>query len=130
MKILLGCKEGRVGNNVMDVAVKHAKAFGAQVMIVTSMIGGDKTEKDEIIKAEKNAKLIKDALDKEGIKSETHLLVRGMEPGEDIVRFAKEKKVDEIIIGVKNRSKVGKLIFGSAAQVVILEAKCPVLAVK
>lgn len=130
MKILLGCKEGRVRNNLMEIAVKHAKAFDAQIMIVTSMVGGDKTEKEQIIKAEKNSKLIKDALEKEGIKTETHLLVRGLEAGEDIVRFAKEKKVDQIIIGVKNRSKVGKLIFGSAAQVVILEAKCPVLAVK
>ncbi|MBU1193804.1 MAG: universal stress protein [Proteobacteria bacterium] len=130
MKILLGCKEGRVSNNVLEVAVKHAKAFDAQIMIVTSMIGGDKTEKDQIIKAEKSSKLIKESLDKEGVQNEVHLLVRGMEPGEDIVRFAKEKKVDQIIIGVKNRSKVGKLIFGSAAQVVILEAKCPVLAVK
>lgn len=130
MKILLGCKEGRVANNVMEVVVKYAKAFDAQIMIVTSMIGGDKTEKDQILKAEKNSKLIKDALDKEGIQNEVHLLVRGMEPGEDIVRFAKEKNVDQIIIRVKNRSKVGKLIFGSAAQVVILEAKCPVLAVK
>lgn len=130
MKILLGCKEGRIANNVMEVVVKYAKAFDAQIMIVTSMIGGDKTEKDQILKAEKSSKLIKDALDKEGIKNEVHLLVRGMEPGEDIVRFAKEKNVDQIIIRVKNRSKVGKLIFGSAAQVIILEAKCPVLAVK
>ncbi|RLC23367.1 MAG: universal stress protein, partial [Deltaproteobacteria bacterium] len=65
-----------------------------------------------------------------GVKCETHLLVRGFEAGEDLVTFAKEKKVDEIIIGVRSRSKVGKLIFGSTAQVVILDAHCPVLTVK
>jgi nucleotide-binding universal stress UspA family protein len=53
-----------------------------------------------------------------------------MEPGEDIVRFAKENNVDEIIIGVRSRSKVGKLLFGSTSQVVILEAYCPVVTVK
>jgi len=65
-----------------------------------------------------------------GIKNETHLLIRGFEPGEDIVTFARENKVDEIMIGVRSRSKVGKLIFGSTAQAVILGAHCPVMTVK
>ncbi|MFN2437147.1 MAG: universal stress protein, partial [Desulfotignum sp.] len=58
------------------------------------------------------------------------LLVRGLEPGEDIVRFADENRVDEIVIGVRSRSKVGKLLFGSTSQVVILQAGCPVVSVK
>lgn len=130
MKILLGCKEGRISDNVMEEAVKYAKAFDAQVLAVTSLIGGDKTEKSQIVKAEENFKAVKKALDDQGIKNETHLIVRGLEAGEDLVRFSKEKDVDLIIIGVKNRSKVGKLIFGSVAQVVILEANCPVLSAK
>jgi len=38
--------------------------------------------------------------------------------------------VDEIIVGVKRRSKVGKLLMGSTAQYVILQAPCPVVTVK
>jgi nucleotide-binding universal stress UspA family protein len=57
-------------------------------------------------------------------------LVRGLPAGEDLVNFSKEAQVHEIIIGIRNRSKVGKLIFGSTAQFVILEANCPVLSVK
>lgn len=130
MKILLGCKEGRFSSGALEVAVKHAKAFGAEILVAASLIGGDKTEKEQIIEIENNFKKVKKTLDKEGVQNETHLLVRGLEAGEDIVKFSKEKKVDQIIIGVKNRSKVGKLIFGSTAQVVILESDCPVLAVK
>ena len=44
--------------------------------------------------------------------------------------FLLENEIDEIVIGIKKRSKVGKLIFGSTAQYVILEAPCPVLTVK
>ena len=51
-------------------------------------------------------------------------------PGEDLVRFANENEIDQIIIGVKNRSKVGKLLLGSNAHYIIMEAPCPVLAVK
>jgi nucleotide-binding universal stress UspA family protein len=56
--------------------------------------------------------------------------VRGLEAGEDLVRFAKEEEIDEIYIGIKKRSKVGKFIFGSTAQYVILEAHCPVVTIK
>lgn len=130
MKILVGYRGIDVGKDLMDIAVKHAKAFEGDILIVTSMIGGDKSEMKRLTDAESNLEQAKAYFDDSGVKSKTHLLVRGLEAGEDIVRFAKEKNVDEIIIGVRSRSKVGKLIFGSTAQVVILEAHCPVLTVK
>lgn len=130
MKILVGYKGTNVGKDLMDIAVKHAKAFNGMIYIVTSLIGGDKTEQQEIIDAEKNLEKAKAYFDSLGIKSETHLMIRGFEPGEDIVKFAKENKIDEIMIGVRSRSKVGKLIFGSTAQAVILDAHCPVITVK
>jgi len=130
MKILVGYKGTDVGKDLMDIAVKHAKAFDGEILIVTSMLGGDKTDGQEFVDAEKNLDQAKAYFADFGVKSQTHLLVRGFEAGEDIVRFAQEKNVDEIIIGVRSRSKVGKLIFGSTAQVVILDAHCPVLTVK
>ncbi len=130
MKILVGYKGTDVGKDLMDIAVKHAKAFNGEILIVTSMVGGDKAESKEFVNAEKNLEQAKAYFDDFGVKSQTHLLVRGFEAGEDIVTFAKEKNIDEIIIGVRSRSKVGKLLFGSTAQMVILEAHCPVLTVK
>ncbi len=38
--------------------------------------------------------------------------------------------MDEIIIGIEKKSKVGKLFFGSNAQYIILESPCPVVSVK
>ena len=130
MKILVGYKGTNVGKDLMDIAIKHAKAFDGEILIVTSLVGGEKTEKEEIFEAKKNLESAKTYFDDFGVTSETHLLVRGFEAGEDIVGFAKENDVDEIIIGVRSRSKVGKLIFGSTAQVVILQAPCPVLTVR
>lgn len=60
----------------------------------------------------------------------SHLLTRSLTPGEDIVTSAEEFEVDEIIIGVKNRSKVGKLLFGSTIRYVILKAHCVIVSVQ
>ena len=128
MKILVGYKGDNIDKALMDIAIKHAKAFEGEILIVTSMIDGDKTS--NIAEAEKSLERTKNHFNDFGVKSETHLLIRGLAAGEDLVQFAKEKSVDEIIIGVRSRSNVGKLVFGSTAQFVILEAHCPVLTVK
>ena len=66
----------------------------------------------------------------EDIPCETHVVVNYLTLGEDLVRFAADNSIDGIFIGIKKRSKVGKLVFGSTAQYVILEAPYPVVAVK
>jgi nucleotide-binding universal stress UspA family protein len=130
MKILVGYKGINVGKDLLKIALTHAKAFKGEVLIVTSMVGGGKSEQSKVQTAEENLGKAKKHFAENGITCKTHLLIRGLEAGEDIVNFAIEKEVDEIIIGVKSRSKVGKLLFGSTAQVVILQAECPVLSVK
>lgn len=130
MKILVGYKGVNVGQDLLEIADFHARAFDAEVLVVTSMKGGANIDQSEVRAAEENLKNTKKFFQDKKISCETHLLVRGMEPGEDIVSFAREQAVEEIVIGVKSRSKVGKLIFGSTAQVVILQAHCPVVTVK
>ncbi|MCG8635261.1 MAG: universal stress protein [Desulfobacterales bacterium] len=130
MKILVGYKGINVGKDLLDLAVTHAKAFDAKVLVVTSMRDAGEPDQKKIVDAEKNLEEAKAYFAERGIDCQTHLLIRGFEPGEDIVAFANEKKVDEILLGVKSRSKVGKLLFGSTAQAVILTASCPVVTVK
>jgi nucleotide-binding universal stress UspA family protein len=130
MKILVGYKGVNVGKDLLEIALTHAKAFKGEVLVVTSIVGGGKSEQSHVQNAEENLEKAKKYFDDRGVPCKTHLLVRGLEAGEDLVNFANEKEVDEIIIGVKSRSKVGKLLFGSTAQAVILQADCPVLSVK
>lgn len=130
MKIIIGYRGKEVDKDLLELAVEHAKAFDGTVFLVTSMRGGEEVELKEFTRAEQKLEKTKKIFEKQGIKIETRLLVRGFSAGEDLVNFSKEIKADEIIIGVRSRSKVGKFIFGSTAQFVILEADCPVLSVK
>jgi nucleotide-binding universal stress UspA family protein len=83
-----------------------------------------------IQKAEQELENIRRSFMDEGIACKTEAIVSSISAGEDLVQFTNEKEIDEIIIGVRRRSKVGKLIFGSNAQYIILMAQCPVVAVK
>jgi nucleotide-binding universal stress UspA family protein len=56
-------------------------------------------------------------------------VISDLESGKELVQFAEKNKADEIIIGVRKRSKVGKLMFGSTAQYIILNAPCPVVSI-
>lgn len=130
MKILVGYKGTNIGRDLLKLAAHRLKAYSGEVFLVTSLFGSDQTDTQQISKAEQHLANAKSFLDEQGIKCHTHLLVRGNSPGEDIVQFAIENEIDEIVIGVKSRSKVGKILFGSTAQFVILKAECPVTSVK
>ena len=65
-----------------------------------------------------------------GVDHEVRQLVRGLEPAEDLIAVAEEIGADFIVIGLRRRTPVGKLILGSNAQRILLDAPCPVLAVK
>lgn len=130
MKIVVGYDGSNSAKDALSLAKKHAMAFGAQVIVISSLTGGSVTHAVEVEHANEDLEFAKSMFDAENLPCETKLLVRGMTPGEDLVKFAKENEVDEIVIGIKRRSKVGKLLFGSNAQYVIIKAPCPVVTVK
>jgi len=131
MKLLVGYDGSNAALAATELAKRHAKAFQAEkVYLVRSMEGGQDVARIEFDNAEHDLGRVNRTFSTEDIPSEPHLLVRGLSPGEDLVQFAKENRIDEIIIGVRRRSKVGKLVFGSTAQYVILNAPCPVVSVK
>jgi len=130
MKIVVGYKESKLSKGILDLVKQHAKAFDATVYVISSLEGGvgEKIKEIDVAKGELSyaEKVLKEA----GIKAESELLIRGLSPGEDIVEFAKDKGADEIVVGVKMKSKVGKFLLGSTAQYVILNADCPVVSVR
>jgi nucleotide-binding universal stress UspA family protein len=130
MKILVGYDGTNSAKEALNLAKSHAKAFGASIEVVTSMQKGTESDRNDIEQAERGLEYAKSLFEKADISCNTHLLIRGLSPGEDLVEFANENQIKEIVVGVKRRSKVGKLLMGSTAQYVILKADCPVITVK
>ena len=130
MKILVGYDGSQSAQEAVNLTREHAKAFDASVDVLTSMQHGTENQSAAIDEAENGLNWVKSLFDDDGLTCRTHLMIRGRTPGEDLVEFARENDIAEIIVGVKRRSKVGKLLMGSTAQYVILKAPCPVVTVK
>lgn len=58
------------------------------------------------------------------------LLVRGFDPGMEIVRVAEEEAADLIVMATHGRTGVSHLVVGSAAEKVVRYSSCPVLTTK
>jgi nucleotide-binding universal stress UspA family protein len=84
------------------------------------------------VEAEVDAELVnvRQQLASAGIAAEVRQLARGLDVADDLIAVAEETNADFIVIGLRRRSPVGKLILGSNAQRILLDAPCPVLAVK
>lgn len=63
-----------------------------------------------------------------GYKEIEHRVLRGT-PHEEILKFADENGIDMIIMGTHSRKGLDRIIFGSTAERVVRNSKCPVLTV-
>jgi len=128
MKILVAYDGSDMAKEALALAQKRAKSTDGKIYVLHSLVTDlpQKRHKQD----EREMEEVKDLLERGGFSSETHLTVRNMMPGEHLVEFAEENEIDEIIVGIRMKSKVGKLLLGSTAQHVILNAPCPVVSVK
>ncbi|WP_370247460.1 universal stress protein [Nocardioides sp.] len=110
------------GEAALERAIEEATLRGAALVVVNSH-----RERGD---GEVDLGAVRARLEDSGIAYEVRQLARGFEAAEDLVSVAESHDADLIVIGLRRRTPVGKLILGSNAQRVLLDAHCPVLAVK
>ena len=132
MKIMVCFDGSDEVQEALKEAEKRARAFMGEVLVVASHIIDDQDYPKRIDPTESGLREVRTFFNDRGIPCRTILAFRGFEDpaGEHLRSIAEKEKVQEIIVGIRNRSKVGKLLLGSVAQYLILRADCPVLGVK
>jgi len=130
MTIVVGYVPRSEGRAALRRAAEEARLRSARLVVVNSSKGGSSLDDAEAVEHERELAEVRRELDAEGIENEVRQLVRGLDPADDLIAVAKETGADFIVIGLRRRTPVGKLILGSNAQRILLEAPCPVLAVK
>lgn len=111
------------GEAALAAAIEEARRRGAELIVVNSHQEGAGGGEPDLVEA-------RAALVASGLVYDIRQLTRGFEAAEDLVGVAEANDAVLIVIGLRRRTPVGKLILGSNAQRVLLDAHCPVLAVK
>jgi len=130
VSIVVGYVATKEGRAALRAAAAEARLRNARLVVINSNRGGKDLDREEQARYEQELEIVRKTLDDEGVEHEVRQLVRGVEPAEDLVKVAQETSAELIVIGLRRRTPVGKLILGSNAQRILLEAPCPVLAVK
>lgn len=128
MTIVIGYVPSPEGQAALARGLLEAKLRGGPVVVVNSSRGDALV--DERFAQGEELELVRDVLRESGIAHEIRQPTRGLLASEELVETAAEVDAELIVIGLRKRSPVGKLIMGSTAQRVLLDASCPVLAVK
>ena len=128
--IVVGYVPKPEGHAALRRAAEEARLRNARLVVVNSHRGGREFDHEDAVESEEDLEAIRAELSDAGVEHEIRQLVRGMDPADDLVNVANDVDAEFIVIGLRRRSPVGKLILGSNAQRVLLDAPCPVLAVK
>ena len=128
MTIVVGYIPRPEGIAAVDRAIAEAELRGMRLVVVNTGHHGDYN--DPSFASSQDIDALDSQLTARGIDHEIRQPTRGRAPADELLDAAAETDARLIVIGLRRRSPLGKLITGSTAQQVLLDASCDVLAVK
>jgi nucleotide-binding universal stress UspA family protein len=126
--ILVGYVPTPEGTAALAAATQRALRKGSHLAVLNT--GNEGNYADPVYASEADIDALDAELTRLGVD---HSIIRpndDLTAAESILDHAEHLKAELVVIGVRRRSPVGKLVTGSTAQSVLLNADCPVLAVK
>ena len=131
MKFMVCDEASYQAREALKVAQKHAEVWGAKIEVIQTVTRELPLKHSQVKEMEEKLEAeVQKEFEGISIGYNAQLLITSLEAGEQLVKFAEEERIDQIFIGIQKTSKVGKLLFGSTAQYVILQSPCPVITVK
>jgi nucleotide-binding universal stress UspA family protein len=128
--IVVGFVDRPEGHAALERAIAEASRRGVRLVVAhgrpeAAGIGGGRTPN-----ADESAAHLNLALADLTVGYDVVDIAVGDSYADALVALAEQTTADMIVIGLRRRSPVGKLVLGSNAQRILLDATCPVLAVK
>jgi len=130
MSIVVGYVPTPEGRAALQAAAAEAVLRGASLTVVRTQSQGHELSPEEGRRFDADFAETLALVGGQELRHQVRAPVESADPSENLIAVAEEVGASFIVIGLRRRSKVGKLFLGSNAQRVLLDAPCPVLAVK
>ncbi|MBD7920161.1 universal stress protein [Cellulomonas sp. Sa3CUA2] len=127
MTVVVGWTPDARGHAALLRGAREALAHREDLLVVNATTGTAAV--DDRFAADSDVTDVQALLESLGVEAQVRQAVVRDVPGE-LVAIADEVGASLLVIGIRHRSPVGKLLLGSTAQRILLDARCPVLAVK
>ena len=128
MTVVVGYIPSPQGEAALERAIEEAHIRGSDLVVLNVAHGQAPVEPKRL--HDESAQELEQRLAATGVAHELRRDVRAGDAAENILRVVEELNPELLVIGIRKRSATGKLLFGSTAQRVLLDAPCAVLAVK
>ncbi len=128
--IVIGLKPGLSAEILIGLA-REVAAPDATLHIVSYVtVGRADDEAARLSAVQRDVEEIAAPLRSAGYTVETVVEIVALGLGSELTEYAVEVGADLIVIGLAKRTRVGKALVGGDAQVILLNASCPVLATR
>jgi nucleotide-binding universal stress UspA family protein len=128
MTVVVGYIPNPHGEAALTAGLTEARLRGTDLLVVNATRGDSLIDKKYL--GDSGVAELEQRLSAEADVSSTVRQSMGADVAQEIVRVAGEADAELLVIGLRRRTPVGKMIMGSVAQQVLIDAHCPVLAVK
>jgi len=129
MSVVVGYQSTPEGATALGAARAAALARGSRLVVVVSE-RADRVDAERARARDEDLARVAADLGAAGVDHEVRVLEGAGDVADDLVRVAEATSATLVVIGLRRRSPTGKLVLGANAQRVLLDAPCPVLAVK
>ena len=128
MTVLVGYVPTPEGEAAYASALDEAQRRGESLVLLNSHRSGAPVSAD--VASEETVREMTARAQALGVELQVRQAPHSGEIADEVLRVAQETDASVIVIGLRKRSPVGKLLMGSSAQRILLDADRPVLSVK
>ncbi|KZF07471.1 universal stress protein [Rhodococcus sp. EPR-147] len=124
MTVVVGYSPTAEGKGALPFAFREAHMRGTDLIVVAEDSSASDADFGAVVEsAREEASAI-------GVAAKIHDNEAGRSHADNLIDLSFDEQTQLVVIGIRRRSPVGKLFMGSISQRVLLEAHCPVTAVK
>jgi nucleotide-binding universal stress UspA family protein len=127
MTVVVGYIPDQFGEAALAAGIEEAERRGTDLVVVNATKGDALVDRRYV--GDAGLAALQERLDALELRTDLRQMMAA-DVAAELVRVARETGAEAIVIGLRHRTPVGKMIMGSVAQQVLLDAPCWVIAVK